>query len=265
MPIERLSLTSSTSSDILVNEHLLRYNLVKQFVDNKIVLDIACGSGYGSNLLAKGAKRVIGVDVDDIVISQAKESYEANNLEFLVSSGLDLKLDNKSIDIVVSLETVEHFTASEQIRFIKELKRVLKPNGLLLMSTPNSEASKHKNPWHKKELTELEFSSLLKSEFTDLEIFKQGTALASVIVGDKSSTEFRASLDQTVYPKYFIALASNLSLSKSLESKNLNLASLNTLAWQEREKNLGYRAVDAIYYRLSRCKLFKKIFKKLKA
>jgi len=265
MPIERLNFVSSSSSDILVNEHLLRYRLVKQFVDNKIVLDIACGSGYGANLLAKGAKRVIGVDVDNLVITEAKERYKANNLEFIVSSGLDLSLEDKSIDTVVSLETIEHFSSSDQIKFLKELKRVLKPEGLLLMSTPNSDASKHKNPWHLKELNKVEFKNLLSSEFTEIEIFQQGTALASVITRDNNIEEFKASLDQKVYPKYYIALASNVSLKESLEGKQLKLASLNTLAWGEREKNLGYRAVDAVYYRLSRYKIFRRIFKSLKA
>ncbi|MCF7820371.1 MAG: class I SAM-dependent methyltransferase [Candidatus Pacebacteria bacterium] len=263
MSIERLNLASSESSDILTNEHLLRYELARQFSDNKIILDLACGSGYGSNILAEKAKQVIGVDIDSEAIKEARTKYLHSNLSFEVVSALRLGLDSNSVDLIVSLETVEHFEQKDQIKFLQELKRVLKPDGLLIMSTPNSLASKHRNPWHLKELNEKEFISLLIQEFKHIQVLYQGTAMASVISNRETPAvdSLKANISSHIKPKYFIALASNTHLTRFIGERSLDLASLNGLAWQRKENNLGYRLMDWCYYRLSSCS---KRLKKLK-
>src|SRR5690349_4921310 len=100
-------------------EHLHRYALAMEYVQDKTVLDIACGEGYGSNLLAQKAKSVVGVDIDKFIVSEAKNKYRKSNLSFLEGSA---PLDDQSIDVVVSFETLEHTSNHEQ--FLSEIKRV---------------------------------------------------------------------------------------------------------------------------------------------
>src|SRR5258708_15934922 len=91
-------------------EHLHRYRFAGQFLADKEVLDIACGEGYGSALLAKVARNVIGVDVAQQAIDHARGKYGAANLEFRVGSCARIPLEDKSVDVVVSFETIEHHT-----------------------------------------------------------------------------------------------------------------------------------------------------------
>src|SRR3569832_184980 len=92
-------------------EHLHRYALAKEFVQGKKVLDIACGEGYGSNLLAEAAEMVQGVDIDESIIAKAKNKYTAKNLRFAGGSVEKIPFDASSFDVVVSFETLEHITA----------------------------------------------------------------------------------------------------------------------------------------------------------
>jgi len=114
--------------------HVERYKFAAKFVKGKKVLDVACGTGYGSQiLLDSGAKEVIGVDVSKDAISYAKKNYSA---KFLLMDATKMKaLKRNYFDIVVSMETIEHVKTWEM--FIGEIKRVLKPNGAVVMSAPN--------------------------------------------------------------------------------------------------------------------------------
>src|SRR5437588_11948589 len=89
-------------------EHLHRYALAIALAKDKRVLDIACGEGYGSDLLAAVSRNVIGVDIDADVIRHAKQAYPKNNLRFLEGSCLEIPVDDRSIDLVVSFATIEH-------------------------------------------------------------------------------------------------------------------------------------------------------------
>jgi len=116
-------------------EHLHRYALAMDHVRDKDVLDIACGDGYGSALLNKTARSVIGVDVNKDVIDKACKKYISASLTFKQGSATNIPLDDQSVDVVVSFETLEHLEDHDGM--MKEIKRVLKPGGLLIISTPN--------------------------------------------------------------------------------------------------------------------------------
>ena len=259
MAIERLNLETSKPSDILVNEHWLRYKFVSQFIENKIVLDIACGSGYGSNYLAeKGAREVIGGDIDTKTIEKDKKKYRRDNLRFQEANALSLVFADNYFDVVVSLETIEHFSEHDQKRYLKELKRVLKPGGLLILSTPNSEFSIYKNPYHLKELNREELETSLKEFFRNVEIFRQGSALTTVIKSNKEAdTKFE--LTSNFRDRYYIALASD----DDLPEVNISLASSNPIALDRKENNIVLRIIDKVYYRLNKVLFFKKIFVRL--
>jgi len=135
--------------------HIGRYIFALKFISSDdLVLDIACGTGYGSYLLAKkGAKKVIGVDISKDAVNYAKTRYKSNNLKFLVGDATNMPINSSEIDVLVSFETIEHLKNPDE--FLMECKRVLKDSGTLVLSTPNKYASlkKHvENPYHVNEL-----------------------------------------------------------------------------------------------------------------
>lgn len=153
-------------SDVTV-EHLHRYAIANDFVKNKIVLDIASGEGYGSYILSKNALGVIGVDIDKETVLDAQKKYLNDNLTFKIGSADNIPVDSESIDIVVSFETIEHHDKHEEM--LLEIKRILKPDGILIMSSPDkkyySDLTGQKNPFHVKELYFDEFRNLVNSHF----------------------------------------------------------------------------------------------------
>lgn len=156
-------------------EHIHRYILAIEIAKDKDVLDIACGEGYGSNLLSKVARTVVGIDIDKKTINEAEYKYKTNNLSFVQCEATKLLFDNNTFDVIVCFETIEHIKEYEKL--IAELKRVLKKDGLLILSTPNkrtfSDQRNHKNPFHIKEFYFDEFTYLLSSYFKNHEILTQ--------------------------------------------------------------------------------------------
>jgi len=152
----------------LIDEHESRYQWVAQFTQDKIVLDIACGTGYGSNIIAANAKKVFGVDISNESIAYAKEHYKKDNVHFVLGSATDSEIFTKAqFDIICSFETIEHLTKEERVKYLINLKSWLKPNGLLVLSTPNKIITspfteKPLNPYH---VIEFEQESLLNELF----------------------------------------------------------------------------------------------------
>ena len=117
-------------------EHLHRYAYAAELVTDKRVLDMACGEGYGSNLLAAGAASVIGVDIDEKVIRHASAKYGSTKLQFLSGSITALPIpDDHSFDVIVCFEAIEHI--EDQDALLAEVQRLLKPDGVFIVSTPN--------------------------------------------------------------------------------------------------------------------------------
>ena len=92
----------------IATEHLHRYALSLKYVENKIVLDIACGEGYGSDILSKTAKFVYGVDIDKSTVEFARNKYSNGKIKFSVGSTSDIPLEDNSVDVITSFETIEH-------------------------------------------------------------------------------------------------------------------------------------------------------------
>jgi GT2 family glycosyltransferase/ubiquinone/menaquinone biosynthesis C-methylase UbiE/glycosyltransferase involved in cell wall biosynthesis len=172
-------------------EHLHRYASACEFVRNKSVLDIACGEGFGANLLAQYAKSVVGVDIDSGCIKHAKHTYYRSNLKFLEGSCDAIPLQNNSIDIVVSFETIEHHDKHEEM--MREIKRVLSPDGTLIISSPSkyeySERVNFTNEFHTKELYYDEFLKLLELYFSKITVFGQKISAGSFIFPLHETTE----------------------------------------------------------------------------
>jgi 2-polyprenyl-3-methyl-5-hydroxy-6-metoxy-1,4-benzoquinol methylase len=165
-------------------EHLHRYAFAREYVRGKQILDIACGEGYGSKMLADAASRVVGVDICPDVIAHASRKYgDGDKLEFKVGSCISIPLPDHCVDGVVSFETLEHL--AEQEEMLGEVKRVLRPGGFIILSTPDklycTIIPKNHNPFHVRELTREEFSDLLHKTFTHVYLFEQRICHCSLL------------------------------------------------------------------------------------
>lgn len=148
-------------------EHWHRYLFAARYVTGRDVLDAACGEGYGASWLARHARTVTGLDVDAPTVVTARAKYTAPELRFEVGSVAAMPFADASFDCVVSFETLEHL--AEQEAMLTEIRRVLRPDGLLIISTPNrveySENRDFHNEFHVRELYEDEFRALLFRHF----------------------------------------------------------------------------------------------------
>ncbi len=144
-------------------EHYHRYSMIRSLVGGKSVLDAACGEGYGSALLAASARQVTGVDISAEAIAHAKATYRHDNLNFKQSDVLAIDVLDNSFDVVVSFETLEHLAEHDEL--MQSFKRVLKPEGILIVSSPDkaeySDKTGFNNEFHVKELYRNEFDTLI--------------------------------------------------------------------------------------------------------
>jgi SAM-dependent methyltransferase len=157
----------------IVAIHRKRYEFALPFCVGKEVLDAGCGVGYGSALLAERAQRVVGVDVDEEAIAYARARYGAPNVEFLRLDLLEPDLPSASFDVVCAFETLEHLTEPEA--FLAQTARLLRPDGVLLLSTPRAERTTltPENPFHSVEFAPADLERLLRARFGEAEIYGQ--------------------------------------------------------------------------------------------
>src|SRR5687767_4651469 len=168
---------------LIIIEHLHRYLLANRFCKGKTVLDIASGEGYGTEILSRNAEKVIGIDIDVTAISYSSEKYKGPNRSFRAGSATNIALDDDSVDVVVSFETLEHVVGQDDM--LKEIRRVLRPGGILVMSTPDkkyySEIPEYKNEYHLKELYSHEFRDLVSRYFPHVQLLAQFAGSMSFI------------------------------------------------------------------------------------
>ena len=206
------------------HEHLHRYAFSLAFVRGKDVLDVACGEGYGSAMLAAHARHVVGADIADDVVEEARTTYAGAgrpNLEFVHADVAALPFADRSFDVVVSFETIEHHARHEEM--LSECARVLRPDGLLILSSPNrkvySDDVGYHNEFHVKELYFDDLDALLKRHFRHVKYLGQRLATGSAIyalvptkkgaasVWNDDGTTPRAGMPLLPAPTYFLALA----------------------------------------------------------
>lgn len=157
-------------------EHAARYFFSLPFVENRTVLDIACGTGYGIAILKKEAAYVVGVDIDLGAAVNARAECDAR-AAVLLGNGLGLPFADSAFDLITSFETLEHLR--ERPKFLSELHRVLRSDGLLLLSTPNANYSQPvdgvpANPYHIHEYTPDELRGEIEAHFTIEKLLGQG-------------------------------------------------------------------------------------------
>jgi SAM-dependent methyltransferase len=155
--------------DNFVN-HEKVYLFVSQLMSKKIVLDVGCGTGYGTSILAKHARQIVGIDNSISAIRFARQRYP--EVDFREMDAQQILFPDKFFDFIFSSENFEHLT--DQASHLKELRRVLKSDGLCFIATPNPEASVNpqKNPWHTKENTYEELVELFRPFFREFVIIE---------------------------------------------------------------------------------------------
>lgn len=158
-------------------EHIHRYNVVLNNIKgNEKILDIACGNGFGSKMLAiKSKGQVVGGDLSNDAIDNCSEKWKRKNLQFIQMDGTEIPFMDKEFDIVVSFETIEHTTKFNEL--IKEFNRVVKPNGIIYISTPNKLINSPKgiviNPFHTQEWYYDELKTIIGNHFKNFEFYAQ--------------------------------------------------------------------------------------------
>lgn len=168
---------------ITYGEHLSRYMSVTDIVKGKNVLDAACGVGYGTQLLAKSASSVTGVDYSEDAIAYAKEHYSSKNVSFDVSDATKMPYKDASFDVVISFETIEHI--HNPTAFVKEVRRVLKPGGVFVVSTPNDDEFTEGNVYHVHEFDLKEMNKVVGGAFKNVKLYFQGTWFAAAVISQE--------------------------------------------------------------------------------
>ena len=251
-------------------EHLHRYALAMDFVENKIVLDIACGNGYGSSLISEKAALVYGVDIDQTTINEAKILYPKKNLNFLTGSADKIPVLDHSVDVVVSFETIEHHDKHDEM--MSEIKRVLKNDGILIISTPDKlyytdYRKKFKNEFHVKELYKDEFKVLLSKYFKNTLLLNQKYYHGiSVIKEDNNSNEiiiysgnYEKVGKELTDPLFMLIMASDSEIKKNIPSFFNGTKIIETGGIDSIEKSYNYKVGKFI---LSPLKFFLKLISK---
>ncbi len=223
---ERLVTETYNQSTI---EHLHRYALALGLCDGKDVLDIASGEGYGAHILSDVATSVVGVDVSSEAVLHAQMKYMKANVRYIQGSTSDIPLQANSVDVVVSFETIEHHDKHEEM--MSECKRVLRPNGTFIVSSPDklnyTDKPNYVNPYHVKELYAEEFRWLIKKHFRNVKFLTQRTVYGSLVVPEDDPAGFAeyagdhykiSSFDNMQEPIYNICIASDVHLPQQLVS-----------------------------------------------
>lgn len=175
---ERVYLGRSRSSD---NEflHLERYRFALGLVEHDhTVLDAASGSGYGTEILAEKAASVVGIDISQHALNYASTRHMRPNIVFH-SADLNgpLPMPDSCFDLIVSFETLEH--VRNQANLISEFRRVLKPRGHLILSTPDRDVRTFRNRFHINELTRAQLLALVAERFNIQALYGQSTYTSS--------------------------------------------------------------------------------------
>jgi 2-polyprenyl-3-methyl-5-hydroxy-6-metoxy-1,4-benzoquinol methylase len=154
--------------------HLVVYEWIAARVGGADVIDMACGEGYGADVLAGAAASVLGLDANPEAHEHARLRYRRPNLSF--GRGLvETYGEPGSYDVVTFLQTIEH--VQDPAAVLRHFRSLLRPGAVAYISTPNlltlapPGAEKSENPWHIKEYRAEQFRALLLSEFDSVELY----------------------------------------------------------------------------------------------
>jgi SAM-dependent methyltransferase len=157
----------------LWGEHRGRYRFASAYAAGRRTLDVACGAGFGLEMLVDAGARAIGLDLGASALAEARRARPGVRL--VRADALRLPLPDASVEVVVSMETIEH--VPDAMRLLSEFRRILVPGGTLVVSTPNRAFGPERlhtgNPFHVREFTADELATLLRSGFAEVCVYGQ--------------------------------------------------------------------------------------------
>ncbi len=160
------------------SKHIYLYSFAKKFISRGLVLDAGCAAGFGtSHLLPTKAKKIIGLEIDKEAVKFAKQHYNDEKLMFEQGNLTNLRFGNNVFSTTICIDVIEHI--KDPGKALKETVRVIKADGVLIISTPNKEAIKNQftdtpnNPFHEFEFTLDEFFDFLSHDFDEVEMYYQ--------------------------------------------------------------------------------------------
>jgi len=160
---------------VMYLRHVFAYEYAKNSITcDSSILDLGCGEGYGTSILSTYFVNVIGLEVEENAVKHAIEQYQSNNCCFRVYDGRIVPFENESFDGVTSFQVIEH--VKDYVGYVREAWRVLKPGGLLILTTPNRElrleiGQKPWNRFHLREYDAMELQAVLKKAFSDVKVY----------------------------------------------------------------------------------------------
>jgi SAM-dependent methyltransferase len=238
---------------IIEAEHLARYAWAARFVAGRKALDAACGVGYGSRMLAEaGAEEVVGVDIAEEAVAEAR-SAGGPFVSFEIGDLHRLPFGDDEFDLIVCFEAIEHVSDPKAV--LDELRRVMRPQGLLALSTPNRDVYAPGNPFHLRELTPSELESMLEERFRCVRLRRQHTWVASGIFDDEAFLTganqpvgevdvLKATENALGSETYTLALAGDSDLPEDRAVIDLS-ADIDLREWSERLR-LADHAIEAV-------------------
>jgi ubiquinone/menaquinone biosynthesis C-methylase UbiE len=216
IPIERLD-SNNWAPPWTRREHEARYEFASKFVDAKVVVDCACGDGTSSTIFGRTARSVNGFDISSEAVATAAERDHPPSVVFQCAVATALPMNDRSADVFVSLETIEHIDTDEA--FLDEVVRVLKDDGAFVCSTPdrdvhspgNTSTDKPWTPFHVREYDAAEFARMLEKRFNSVTFYGQnpesvGMTKVKCWIGHSVSRNLVLRLAQAAKLTWFIGL-----------------------------------------------------------
>jgi SAM-dependent methyltransferase len=156
----------------VVAHHLKKYEFASERVHG-FVIDVACGVGYGTSYLAPATEGVVGLEIADEAIGIARERYQAAPPWFVQADAERLPFRDDVADAVTCFEGIEHFLDPDA--HLDEVVRILKPDGIYMVSTPHPNANPHgeENPYHLHEFKPERFEAMLRAQFAEVVMLGQ--------------------------------------------------------------------------------------------
>lgn len=237
---------------IIEAEHLARYVWAAQLASGRRVLDAACGMAYGTRILAEaGASEVVGIDLDEEVVAEARAAA-TSNMSFDVGDLRQMSYADNEFDLITCFEAIEHVPDPHAV--LDELRRVLRPDGIIALSTPNRDVYAPGNPFHLRELTPNELEGELTQRFRSVTLRRQHTWVASGIFNDGSFKvgangridgveAFKAYANEPGKETYTLALASDGEIPADRPVIDLS-SDIDLREWSER-LDMADHAIDA--------------------
>lgn len=155
--------------------HIFVYEFAKKNLSkNDYILDLGCGEGYGTNLLSRHVMKIVGLDVDKNTVMNASNKYGSENCNFDAYNGIKIPYSDNTFDAIVSFQVIEHVQNDKS--FVSEIYRVLKMNGIFILTTPNRvyRLRPGQKPWqtyHVREYYSYELEQILKGTFSNVKVY----------------------------------------------------------------------------------------------